>query len=282
MNERFVPFGARLVFGAVLVGLGVVWTLDNLGLADAGELLRWWPVLVIAYGVGKLGGVGFARRRVVGAIVTLLGALLLAHSLGYTTVGLGILWPLGLIALGAQILRRGGAPLPPRDTVEDTGNRIRSFALMGGASTRSVSQALRSAELTALMGGVELDLRAAKAADGRVVADVFAFLGGVEIILPPSWGLELEATPIMGAIQDERVVSSDLERTAVLVLRGGVLLGGLVLRSSPAERPVVRVGVVTRRGRRVNVGLGHIDIEPDDPPAGSRAPGSPPPPGETR
>ena len=36
----------RLLFGLVMVSLGTLWTLDNLGIADAGQVLRWWPALL--------------------------------------------------------------------------------------------------------------------------------------------------------------------------------------------------------------------------------------------
>jgi cell wall-active antibiotic response 4TMS protein YvqF len=41
----------RLVVGLGLVGIGVVWTLGNLGKLDALETLhRWWPLLLVVWG----------------------------------------------------------------------------------------------------------------------------------------------------------------------------------------------------------------------------------------
>lgn len=46
----------RLIPALVLIVLGTLFLLDNLGLGiDAGQLLRtWWPALLIAAGIGKL------------------------------------------------------------------------------------------------------------------------------------------------------------------------------------------------------------------------------------
>ena len=46
----------RLIPALVLIALGTLFLLDNLGLGiDAGRILStWWPVLLIAAGVGKL------------------------------------------------------------------------------------------------------------------------------------------------------------------------------------------------------------------------------------
>ncbi len=47
----------RLIPALVLIVLGALFLLDNLGVAgiDAGQLLgTWWPALLIAAGIGKL------------------------------------------------------------------------------------------------------------------------------------------------------------------------------------------------------------------------------------
>jgi hypothetical protein len=41
----------KLVLGLGLIGLGVVWTLGNLGKLDALDTLhRWWPLLLVVWG----------------------------------------------------------------------------------------------------------------------------------------------------------------------------------------------------------------------------------------
>ena len=250
MNESVQPFSGRLLVGVVLLSLGLLWTADNLGLTDAGEVLRWWPLLLVAFGIARVAGWGGERRIPLGSFCILAGGLLLGHELGWTHVGLGLLWPLALVALGVQILRRGArASGSTGETgAADGSDYVRSFALMGGASTRSTSQALRGAELSAIMGGVELDLRQARPADGRVVVDAFAFRGGIDIVVPPNWHVEFNATPVMGGLEDVRGLSATDEITGTLVVRGMVMMGGIQVGNEPSGRPVV-VGV-GRGGRR--------------------------------
>ena len=41
----------KVVLGLGLVGLGVIWTLGNLGRLDALDTLhRWWPLLLVVWG----------------------------------------------------------------------------------------------------------------------------------------------------------------------------------------------------------------------------------------
>lgn len=52
----------KVVLGLGLVGLGVVWTLGNLGRLDALDTLhRWWPLLLVIWGALEI-RVSVSRR----------------------------------------------------------------------------------------------------------------------------------------------------------------------------------------------------------------------------
>lgn len=49
MAQPFKP--ESLVLGIALIGLGVVWTLANVGSLDLlGTLRRWWPAILVVWG----------------------------------------------------------------------------------------------------------------------------------------------------------------------------------------------------------------------------------------
>jgi len=53
----------KLVLGLGLVGLGVAWLLANLGHLDLLETLhRWWPSLLVIWGLLELAGAARARK----------------------------------------------------------------------------------------------------------------------------------------------------------------------------------------------------------------------------
>jgi hypothetical protein len=63
MSRSFRPEG--IVFGLILIVLGVLWTLANLGRLDMLETLRrWWPLSLVLWGVLELAAV--ATRRTLG------------------------------------------------------------------------------------------------------------------------------------------------------------------------------------------------------------------------
>lgn len=256
MDERANPLSGRLIIGLALVALGVLWTFDNLGLMNADEVLRWWPVLPLAVGIMKLTGVGMERQRALGTFLTLGGGLYLLGALDFVHVSLSIVWPLLFIFLGVQLTMRalrgsqGGAP----GASSDVDDYVRSFAVMSGISRRNASQAFRGGDLSAVMGGIQLDLDQAKPLGGRAVIDVFAVWGGIEIRVPEDWRVEMEATPVMAGVESSARLAPGVEAVGTLVVRGFVMMGGVEVKNTPLSE--MRGGVIIgagRTGRRVRI-----------------------------
>lgn len=232
-RPRFQSLG-RLIFGAVLLTIGVLWTLDNLGLVDSDRILDWWPVAVIAFGLAKLLGIGTPKSMMTGGFFTLVGLVLLGAQLDLYHINIWKLWwPTLLMFVGASILMRslrsGGDAGGSGGSANDD-SYIRSFAMMGGTKVRVTSNAFRGGEPSAVMAGVEYDLRGATPASDTVVLDVFAMWGGIEIVVPPDWRVAVEVTPLMGGVEDNSLPPAGPARTT-LVVRGTVVMGGVEIKT---------------------------------------------------
>ena len=113
-----------------------------------------------------------------------------------------------------------------------------------GASTRSGRWvAPREMHALALMGGVELDFREAGFGPGVTEVTVFAFWGGVDVIVPPGLQVECNGVGILGGFErkpdelaDASVASPD-PGSPVLRINGVALMGGVdVSTRLPGER----------------------------------------------
>jgi LiaF transmembrane domain len=231
----------RLLIGAFLVLMGVLLALEQLGWVEANHLMRFWPVLVILYGLTILQRGG--RRVVHGSILVLIGGWLLLNTLHLLTLmPWQFFWPLILVVVGAQFLTRGHAtwrsgPPPsigatpsanaaPSSSSPPASEHISMVALMSGTKQRVSGAIFRSADMTSVMGGCELDLRdALLAADGAASVEVFALMGAAHIIVPPSWKVVVQVTPIMGGVEDKS--RPILGGNQFLYIRGTVLMGGV-------------------------------------------------------
>src|SRR4051812_39282869 len=95
---------AQLVIGLLIVGVGALFLLDNLGFLGYRQLLRFWPVALILGGAVLMIGGDERRGHSGGMILVAIGIALLVQRLGFVTVGWNIVWPLLLIIGGARLL----------------------------------------------------------------------------------------------------------------------------------------------------------------------------------
>jgi hypothetical protein len=221
--------------------MGLLLALDQFGWVESAHLMRFWPLLIVLYGLTIVQHGG--RGVVFGSIVVLIGAWLLLNTLHLLTLSpWQFLGPMILVVVGARILFRGGVPRhPPTPPLIDgqapsngapsggappASDHISMFGMMGSTKQRVTGAIFRSADMTSFMGGCELDLRdALLGADGTAYVDVFALMGGAHIIVPPKWKVVMQATPIMGGVEDKS--RSIMGSTQILYVRGTVLMGGV-------------------------------------------------------
>jgi hypothetical protein len=123
-------------------------------------------------------------------------------------------------------------------SLDPTADRIYGVAILSGVKRLSTSSHFRGGELTAFMGGGQIDLRGATIPPGEeAVLDLFCVMGGFELIVPQNWVIMTPVIPIMGGIDDKRLApppgSSDVAGQSAprLSLRGFILMGGLTIRS---------------------------------------------------
>jgi predicted membrane protein len=110
----------------------------------------------------------------------------------------------------------------------DANSYIKAIAIMGGYRRMNNSQDFKGGELTAIMGGLEIDLREASI-KGEAVIDIFALMGGVEMRVPEDWLVIIEGFPFMGGFEDK--TRPPKESTKRLVIKGTAMMGGLEIKN---------------------------------------------------
>jgi hypothetical protein len=271
----------QLVIGVLIAFVGIVFTLDELGIAPAASYLRYWPSAIIVIGVAKLLQAHESSGAFAGLLITILGLWLQGEELDYFHVNLRQVWPVGLVLLGVYLVWQGVTkrpptttpppipsfdPLPPIDSGTSAGmwssapveplsepsakedrrscdprgrnkwprtnsnkSRMNVVAIMSGISRGSNSTAFRGADLVAIMGGCEIDLRKA-AINGEATIDMFCMWGGIEIRVPEDWTVESQIVPLMGGVED-KTRPPQAATAHHLTLRGVALMGGIEIKN---------------------------------------------------
>ena len=72
---------AGLLAGAIVIAIGTLLLLENLGLLFIGDIWRFWPVILIGVGVARIFESRSSSANVFGATVVLIGSLFLLNNL---------------------------------------------------------------------------------------------------------------------------------------------------------------------------------------------------------
>ncbi len=207
--------------------------LDNLGEVYAWDYLRYWPAVLVIYGVAKLFEPHASRFW--SGLFILVGSLLLLDRLYIIDFDMGFVWPLLIIAVGGTILwsslKRVGRVSSDPQPAETSGDAFISVtAVMGGFERIISSKEFRGGNVTAIMGGCDLDLRKADIKGNEAVLDVLAIWGGVELKVPDTWTVLIEGVPVMGGFSDETKHPQNVGGKR-LIIKGTAIMGGLEVKN---------------------------------------------------
>lgn len=219
MNKQIT----RPVLGLAIIGVGVLALLNALNITALNTLFeQWWPLFVILIGI--LMFINHPRQFVWPLIVVGGGVLLQLRELEIVTFNVwSLFWPVMIISIGLSVLinRSASHPDTNKKDLDD------ATSLLGGNAIKNESKDYKGGNASAIMGGVELDLRNATIKD-EATLNVFAFWGGVTIKVPEGWAVKSKITPVAGGID---IKTKPVDKNApILYLTGDVIMGGVEIK----------------------------------------------------
>lgn len=214
---------SQAVLGVVVVLIGVLLLVDSTGIADTSFLLTYVSTLFVLLGVYALLTSGF--RNVFGplVVIVLAGAWQIAALDLLPETDLSSFWPALIIIFGISLLL-GRARTTPEEVNQE---HIDGLAVFGGRTQRVTDSHFTSADLTALFGGYELDLRDATVDSKPARISAIAMFGGVDLIVPRDWNVRVDVLPIFGGAEDDRPHHEGEHEEVDLVVTGFAAFGGV-------------------------------------------------------
>lgn len=259
-KHKFSSKNNDLTAGVIILGIGGILLLKAMGFWFPNWVFSW-PMILIAIGIVSLikhnGQTGF------GMVMLLIGSFFLAkREIGIPIELEPFLIPTGLIILGIfLILKRNNDrnkftdeffktynnsdkpfgtstettntnfPKPESIPFSDNGDTINAQALFTGIQKRVLSKNFMGGKVSAIFGGTDVDLSQADLADGAIINIEVAF-GGVKLVVPPHWDLQINVTNVFAGIEDKRMYpQTPTDGTKVLRIYGSVIFGGLEIKS---------------------------------------------------
>ncbi|MFM2087458.1 MAG: hypothetical protein RLZZ237_2327 [Pseudomonadota bacterium] len=268
-NKPPLDSPTQIVLGVLVIGLGLLFLLDNLGFINVRYTFRFWPTILIIFGLLKISQGRTRSGYVVGGVMVLLGVMWTLKAMGFFYVNWNMLWPLVIIGVGVAVVSRslpGGSQRQRRRRfTADPDEKVQKaqaypFGQPGNGAV-SLDKTLAShegtgaadedsiIEVTAILGGFVRRVSSQNfrggdinvimggceidlrqaSIEGEAVLNVFAMCGGVTIKVPPDWSVILQGTPILGGFTEKTIVPAHQNKRLYVV--GYAIMGGLEARN---------------------------------------------------
>lgn len=215
----------RNTLGIFIIIIGIALMFASLNIGNAQELLgKLWPLLLIGLGLIQLTDTTRQKNWWPWVLIGVGGFFLADNLFEFSFNIWNVFWPAVVIAFGVSFLRQNtsGRAVP---TAESDGDIT---AVLGGAEMRNTSDEYRGNRVTAIMGGVELDLSKA-VIKKTATLDVNVVMGGIELRVPEQVIVKNRTTNILGGFED-KTRPTDKKDAPTLFVSGTILMGGVEIK----------------------------------------------------
>jgi hypothetical protein len=254
----------RLIGAVFLICAGIALFLNNIGLLPIRDIWRFWPLFLIAVGVGTLYGSRTNKDRAWGIIEIVFGLLFLGSNLhvfffhfkdgtwivGLVLVAVGFASLTGMLDPAWHAVRfdrrqrnrfdryarrqyrrdlRHGFP-PDSFTTEGIVNErlIHEEAVFSSIKRRIITDAFAGGSIQSIFGSVELDLRLASVPSGTASIEVNCVFAAIKLSIPSNWRVSLRVAGGFGAVEDKTLplTRSDIGGP-MLIVNGNSVFGSV-------------------------------------------------------
>ena len=222
---------SNIVWGAVLILVGVLFGLDAFEIADVNVFFDgWWTLIII---VPCIVGLFTEREKTGNVIGIVIGVFLLLCC--QDVLRFEMLWklivPVSAIIIGAKLIFGGIFGTKTGEIIEkmkESGSTLENCcATFSGNNRIFDNEKFEGIELTATFGGVKCDLRNAVIESDCAIRFTSTF-GGIDILVPENVNVKVSSNCIFGGVSNKTKTNKDNLYT--IYVSGTCMFGGVEIK----------------------------------------------------
>ncbi|MBR2616344.1 MAG: hypothetical protein IKC69_06680 [Clostridia bacterium] len=221
---------SNIIWGIVLIAAGVIWGLNELGVASINFFFDgWWTLFIILpCGIGL-----FTERKKTGNIIGLfIGIMLLLAC--QEIISFSVLWklfvPAIIVIIGLRLVLGGLFDNRADEVIKQMKSEGKEprvgFAAFSGCDLNFDGESFEGAELNAIFGGVKCDLRNAIIEKDCAVR-VSAIFGGIDILVPEGITVKANTVNLFGGTSNK---TSPHQNAPTIYVNGTCMFGGVEIK----------------------------------------------------
>ena len=217
----------KIIWGCVLLAVSAILILNTFGITNIDIFFDgWWTLFIIVPSFIGL----FNSNEKTGSIIGLLIGIFLLLAC-QNVLDFEIIWklavPVIIAVIGIKMIFGGISKDKDiiKCTDENKENMKNAFAAFSGQDLNFDNEVFRGAEITAVFGGVKLDLRDA-VFEGNTVVNACCIFGGADILLPDNVNVKINSNSLFGGIDNKKHKNSK-DNLYTVYLNGTCIFGGV-------------------------------------------------------
>lgn len=222
----------NVLWGIVLIVVGLIIGGNALGITNINIFFDgWWTLFIIVPCFIGL----FKENEKTGNVIGLLIGI--ALFLGcQDIINFDLIWKLALptvlVIIGLSIIFKdtlGGKVNEEIKKLNEKRSGANTYcATFSGQKVKFDKEPFTGADLTAVFGGVECDLRNA-IIESDVVINVSSIFGGIDILAPSNVKVKAKSTSIFGGVENRSNTNGE-ENTHTIYVNGTAIFGGVEIK----------------------------------------------------
>lgn len=222
---------SSIIWGLVLIAIGVILGGNALGWFDINLFFDgWWTLFIIVpCTIGLLTNHDYASD-IIGIIVGVV--LLLACQ---NVISFELIWklflPIIIILFGLIMIFRNVFAFKFNQQIAELNKKINKddnmVAIFSGQKINLAGETFKGKNISAVFGGLDLDLSEAKIKED-VVINASAIFGGINIKVPDNVIIKTKSNSIFGGITNKKTTASD--KGHIIYINGMSLFGGIEIK----------------------------------------------------
>lgn len=223
-----------VIWGIVLIAAGVLWALSSLGIAEVDIFFDgWWTLFIIVPSAISLftsnDKIGSAFGIGVGVVL-----LLCARDIIQFDMIMKLIVPGIIVAIGLKMIFRTFGNSKTDEAVKELEQNPENidnvFALFTGHKVDCRGKVFKGAEINAIFGGVDYDLRGA-VIEPDCAIKASAIFGGIDIYVPENVKVRVKSTSLFGGVSNKaRRPDDGAEGVVTLYVSALCMFGGIDIK----------------------------------------------------
>lgn len=223
-----------VIWGIILIAAGICWALSSLGLLEVNIFFEgWWTLFIIVPCTVSLFTSPDKISAAIGIAVGVLLLLSVREIIDWDMI-VKLVVPAIIVLIGIKLIANAFSEKKTEKIEESLRNNADNldnvFCLFNGEEIKCDGKVFRGAEINAIFGGVDYDLRGA-IIEPDCAIKATAIFGGIEILVPENVKVRVKSTGIFGGTSNKaRRPDDGAENVVTLYVSSIALFGGVDIK----------------------------------------------------